>query len=96
MLLQALRDLLHRRAGRLARICEGMQRERRYSKAEEAKYRAMAEATQELADELPELAFVRLNSGYLYALDTIEQAMREARKPAGGAPCNGAQGGQLA
>jgi hypothetical protein len=73
MLLQALSDLLHRRAGRFARISESMKRERR-------KYRAMADATEELADELPKLAFVRLNSGYLYALDTIEQAMRGARE----------------
>jgi hypothetical protein len=80
MLLLALRDLLHRRAGRVTRICESMKRERRYSKAEEAKYRAMAEATQDLADELPKLAFVRLRSGYVYALDTTEQAMREAHK----------------
>ena len=79
MLLLALKDLLHRRAGRLARICESLKRERRYSKAEEAKYRAMAEATEELADQLPELIFVRLSSGYLYALDATEQAMREAR-----------------
>ena len=55
MLLLALKDLLHRRAGRLARICESLKRERRYSKAEEAKYRAMAEATEELADQLPKL-----------------------------------------
>ena len=55
MLLLALKGLLHRRAGRLARIGENMKRERRYAKAEAAKYRAMAEATEELADQLPKL-----------------------------------------
>jgi hypothetical protein len=78
MLLLALKDLLHRRACRLARIGESMKRERRNSKAEEARYRAMA--TEELAEELPKLTFVQLKSGYLCALDTIEQAMREARE----------------
>ena len=77
MLLLALKDLLHRRACRLARIGESMKRERRHSKTEEAKYRAMA--TEELADEMPRLTFVQLKSGYLYALDTTELAMREAR-----------------
>ena len=77
MLLLALKDLLHRRACRLARIGESMKRERRHSKTEEAKYRAMA--TEELADEMPRLTFVQLKSGYLYALDTTEQAMRGAR-----------------
>jgi hypothetical protein len=38
----------------------------------------MAEATEELADQLPKLIFVQLSSGYLYALDATEQAMREA------------------
>jgi hypothetical protein len=78
MLLLALKDLLHRRACRLARMGESMKRERRHSKAEEAKYRAMA--TEELADELPRLTFVQLKSGYLYALDTMEQAVREVRE----------------
>jgi hypothetical protein len=78
MLLLALKDLLHRRACRLSRMGESMKRERRHSKAEETKYRVMA--TEELADELPKLTFVQLKSGYLYALDTIEQAMREARE----------------
>ena len=55
MLLLALKGLLHRRAGRLARIGDNMKRERRHSKAEEAKYRAMAETTEELADQLPKL-----------------------------------------
>jgi hypothetical protein len=78
MLLLALKDLLHRRACRLARMGESVKRERRHSKAEEAKYRAMA--TRELADELPRLTFVQLKSGYLHALDTTEQAMREVRE----------------
>ena len=55
ILLLALQDLLRRRAGRLARIGDNMKRERRHSKAEEAKYRAMAETTEELADQLPKL-----------------------------------------
>jgi hypothetical protein len=70
--------MLHRRACRLARMGESIKRERRHSKAEEAKYRAVA--TEELADELSKLTFVQLKSGYLYALDTTEQAMREARE----------------
>jgi hypothetical protein len=78
MLLLALKDLLHRRACRLARMGESIKRERRHSKAEEAKYRATA--TEELADELSKLAFVQLKSGYFYALDTMEQAMRKARE----------------
>jgi hypothetical protein len=57
---------------------ESIKRERRHSKAEEAKYRVMA--TEELADELSKLTFVQLKSGYLYVLDTIEQAMRETRE----------------
>jgi hypothetical protein len=80
MLLLALKDLLYRRAGRLARICESMKRDRRYSKTDEVKYRAIAEATEELAEQLPKLIFVQLNSGYLYALDTMEQEIREARQ----------------
>jgi hypothetical protein len=80
MLLLALKDLLHRRAARVARICESTKRDRRYSKTEEAKYRAVVEATEELADQLPTLIFLQLNSGYLYALDTSEQAMRKARE----------------
>jgi hypothetical protein len=78
MLLLALKDLLHRRACRLTGMSESMKRERRHSKAEEAKYRAMA--TEELADELSKLTLVQLKSGYLYALDATEQAMRETRE----------------
>jgi hypothetical protein len=66
MLLLALKDLLHRRACRLARMGESMKRERRHSKAEEAKYRAMA--TKELADELPKLTFVQLTVGNTFRL----------------------------
>jgi hypothetical protein len=80
MLLLALEDLLHRRAGRLARVCESMKRERRYSKTEEARYRPWPRRLRNLPTNCPSSYSCSLSLATSTCSIRIEQAMRETHE----------------